>query len=112
MDGYGYCYGHRPDLEEERRRSASRAGKRGGRGRSRAPIKEIADLKAQLEDLAEDVLEGRRDKGVAVVVNQILNTRLRAIELERKIKETEELEERLEALERTATGGTDRPWGA
>jgi hypothetical protein len=45
------------------------------------------------------VLEGRRDKGVAAVVNQILNTRVRLIELERKVKETEELEHRIEALE-------------
>jgi hypothetical protein len=36
---------------------------------------------------------------VAAVVNQIINTRARLIELERKIKETEELEVRLEALE-------------
>jgi hypothetical protein len=36
---------------------------------------------------------------VAAVVNQIINTRARLIELERKIKETEELEARLEALE-------------
>jgi hypothetical protein len=39
---------------------------------------------------------GRSD---AAVVNQILNTRARLIELERKIKEQEVLEERLEALE-------------
>jgi hypothetical protein len=32
-------------------------------------------------------------------VNQIINTRARLIELERKIKETAELEARLEALE-------------
>ena len=35
----------------------------------------------------------------AAVVNQILNTRARLIELERKIREQEELETRLEALE-------------
>jgi hypothetical protein len=39
------------------------------------------------------------ERGVAAVVNQIINTRARLIELERKIKETEELEARLEALE-------------
>ena len=33
------------------------------------------------------------------MINQILNTRARLIELERKIREQEELEERLEALE-------------
>jgi hypothetical protein len=36
---------------------------------------------------------------MAAVVNQIINTRARLIELERKIREQEELEGRLEALE-------------
>lgn len=35
----------------------------------------------------------------AAVVNQIINTRARLIELERKIREQDVLEERLEALE-------------
>jgi predicted component of type VI protein secretion system len=38
------------------------------------------------------------------VVNQILNTRARLMELERKIREQEELEERLEALEHVLKG--------
>jgi len=75
-------------------------------------MKELRGLKKQLEDLAEEVLEGRRDKGVAVVVNQILNTRARLIELERKLKETEELEERIEALEATEQRGGTRSWGS
>ena len=41
-----------------------------------------------------------------------MNTRLRAIEVERKVKETEELEERLEALERAAEQGGGKRWGA
>jgi hypothetical protein len=45
------------------------------------------------------------------VANQLINTRLRAIELERKIKETEELEARLEALERDTKEGGSR-WAA
>jgi hypothetical protein len=47
--------------------------------------------------------------GVGAVVNQIINTRLRAIELERKFKETEKLEARVSALE--TTKGEQR-WGA
>jgi hypothetical protein len=39
------------------------------------------------------------ERSVAAVVNQIINTRVRLLEVERKIKETEELEARLEALE-------------
>jgi hypothetical protein len=45
------------------------------------------------------VLSGDVGRSEAAVVNQILNTRARLIELERKIREQEELEERLEALE-------------
>jgi hypothetical protein len=59
----------------------------------------MADLKKQLRELAADVLSGKVERADAAVVNQILNTRARLIELERKIKETEELETRLEALE-------------
>jgi hypothetical protein len=44
------------------------------------------------------------------VANQLINTRLRAIELERKIKEADELEARIEALEHPQEGG--RQWGA
>jgi predicted component of type VI protein secretion system len=76
------------------------------------PNREIKGLKKQLEDLASDVLAGRVERGDAVVVNQILNTRARLIELERKIKETEELEARLEQLEQEQEeqkGG--RRWG-
>lgn len=46
------------------------------------------------------------------MANQLLNTRLRAVEPERKIKETEELEARLEQLERAQeTNGGKSRWG-
>ena len=88
----GYCWAHDPANADKRRRMASRAGSSRGGG-------EIADLKAQLKKLAADALSGDVERGVAAVVNQILNSRIRLVELERKIKETEELEGRLEALE-------------
>ena len=53
-----------------------------------------------LEDLTERVLSGELATGSAAVANQLVNTRLRAIEQERKNKETEELAERVEELER------------
>jgi hypothetical protein len=43
------------------------------------------------------------------VANQLINTRLRAIEQEHKNKETDELEARIEALEQTREGG--QRWG-
>ena len=87
-----YCYSHDPKRAAERRRNASR----GGRSKANA---EIAGLKAQLKKLAADVLSGEVDRGAATAVNQIINSQARLLELERKIKETEELEARLEALE-------------
>lgn len=102
----GYCWAHSPANADQRRRMASKA------ARSK-PNREIKDLKGQLATLADDVLEGRMDRGDAAVVNQIINTRARLVEIERKVKETEQLEERIEQLEQAAgeqKGG--RKWGA
>jgi hypothetical protein len=72
-----YCYHHAPHRAQQRKRNASRG------GRSKGGSSEIADLKAQLRKLASDVLAGEVGRGDAAVVNQILNTRARLIELER-----------------------------
>ena len=64
IEGSQWCYVHHPDHAEERRRHGSKGGKRGGRGRPQA---ELSDIKRRLSDLADDVLEGRQDKGVAAV---------------------------------------------
>jgi hypothetical protein len=45
------------------------------------------------------VLKGTVDRAAAAVANQVANTRLRAIEVERRIREADELEERLDELE-------------
>jgi hypothetical protein len=101
IDGSQWCYVHHPDHADERRRHGSKGGKRGGRGR---PQRETEAIKALLEDLTEWVLAGDLETGKAAVANQLVNTRLRAIEQERKIKETEELEARIEALEFASRG--------
>jgi septal ring factor EnvC (AmiA/AmiB activator) len=100
------CWAHSPETAERRRRGQSRGGKS-------KPNREIADLKRKLENLAEDVLAERVDRSAAVVVNQIINTRARLIELERKIKEQDEVLERIEALEAQQAGarGGTRRWG-
>ena len=96
-----WCWSHHPDHAEERRRRAARAGHAGGRGRANHELVAIKDL---LEDLTNRVLQvdgyEPLDRGAAAVANQLINTRLRAIEQERKNKETEDLEARIEALER------------
>ena len=103
-----WCFSHHPDYAEQRRRRASRGGKRGGRGRPQA---ELGCIKDRLSDLADDVLAGRVDRGDAAVVSQVYNVLLRAITTELKIKEVVELEERIAALEQHG-GEERRPWGA
>jgi hypothetical protein len=91
-----WCINHDPDQAEVRRRRASKGGKRGGRGR---PLVELADVKRQLRELADDVIAGRTDKGNAAVAGQLLGTFLRAVSVELAVKEQKEILERLEALE-------------
>ena len=91
-----YCYAHDPAFAEERRRAASKAARSPATSRSTSEIREI---KGRLKDLYSAVLEGRAERAAAAVANQIANTQLRAIELERRVREQEELEERLDELE-------------
>ena len=99
----GLCWAHDPANAERRRRGQSR----GGRSK---PSRELAATKSQLQQMADKVLAGELDRSAAAVAGQLLNIKLRVVELERKIREADELEARLEALERGQEGG--RRWGA
>jgi hypothetical protein len=99
-----WCFNH-PDHKQARRRRASKGGKRGGRGR---PQRETEAIKTLLGNLTERKLSGGLETGRAEVVNQLANTRLRAVEQERRNKETQELEDRIEALERVQERGAGR----
>jgi hypothetical protein len=92
--GAQWCYNHDPARQAERRRNAARGGKARASG-------ELAGIKARLSDLADDVLEEKVDKGAAAVAGQLLNTYLRAVSVELKAREQQELLERLETLEGT-----------
>jgi hypothetical protein len=87
-----YCFAHDPANAERRSRSASRA------ARSK-PNRELAALKAQLRAVADGVLGGTVEPKRGAVAVQALSALIRAIEQERKIRELEELEERIAALE-------------
>jgi hypothetical protein len=91
-----YCYAHDPSYVEDRKKAASKAARSPAKSRSNTEIKEI---KGRLKDLYSAVLEGRAERAAAAVANQIANTQLRAIELERRVREQDELEERLDELE-------------
>jgi hypothetical protein len=79
-----------------RKRAGHKGGKRGGRGR---PSSELVKLQARFEELAEQVLSGKVERGVGAVAAQLLNgaracvaTRLKAIEQEEVLERLEELE--------------------
>jgi hypothetical protein len=97
MEPHGYCWAHNPANAEQRSRMASKAAKS-------KPSRELIRLKAQLVDLTKDVLSGEIETGRAAVANQLINTLIRAIEQERKMREMGELAERLEALEEVLRG--------
>jgi hypothetical protein len=62
------------------------------------------EIKHRIRDVIDDVRTGELDRGIGAVVFQGYNTLLRAVEVERKIKETQEFDERLEALETRISG--------
>src|SRR5215203_1345194 len=73
---------------------------------------EIRDLKKRISLVIDAVLEGSQDRGQAPVAIQGFNALKSVLELERKVKEQEEILERIEALEQsaeTAKGGSR--WG-
>jgi hypothetical protein len=87
-----FCWWHDPANADKRRRAASKAGKS-------KPSRELAGIKQRLSDLADDVLAGEVDRAVAAVASQVLNVYLRAVSLELKVREQQEITERLEELE-------------
>jgi hypothetical protein len=97
-----YCYQHDPERAAERKRNASRAGKSAG-GR------EIKDLKRRILEVVDAVLEGSQERGQAAVAIQGFNALRSTLELERKVRELDELEARIEALEQPQQGGWQ--WG-
>jgi hypothetical protein len=92
-----YCYAHDASNADKRKRDAAKAGRS-------APNAELKEIKVSLKELTERVLRGGVQTGPAAIANQLMNTRLKIIELERRWKETAELEGRMEALEDVLKG--------
>ncbi len=102
-----WCIGHDPDKADERRRRASRGGKRGGRGRPQA---DLAALKGDIRDVITAVLKGAVETGPAAVALQGYNALLRAEKLGLDIREQTDLIERLEELEALQEGRDEGGW--
>ena len=99
--GEHYCHHHDLTRAGERRRNAAKA------GRSK-PSSEIRAVKTQLQELTDRVLSGVVERADAAVCGQLLNVKLRALEQERRWREIEELEGRLEAVEGVLKGRQKR----
>ena len=87
-----YCYQHDPANAEQRKRAASRGGKS-------KPNRELADIKHRLSELADAVLDGTQNRASAAVAGQLLNTVIRAVGVELRVREQLELIDRVEELE-------------
>ena len=89
--GVTWCYNHDPARASERSRAASRA-------RKSRPSRELLIIRRKLSDLADDVLAGRVAARDAAVVSQVHNVYLRALSIETKVKEVEDLEQSVTEL--------------
>jgi hypothetical protein len=81
----------------------------GGNGRS-SGLSETAEAKRWIRDLVARAITGDVDRGVATAAFMGLNVLARYIELEKKIREQDEILERIEALEAEQEGSASS-WG-
>jgi len=100
---HGLCWAHDPKNAEKRRKGASRGGKAKAN-------RELPAIKASIRATIDGVLAGEVERGVAAVAFQGFNSLLKAVEVERRLREQDELLERLGALEE-AHSRRGRSWG-
>jgi hypothetical protein len=93
VGSHGFCWAHAPENAEKRRRAASRAARAKGN-------REVALLKEELKSLKDDVLAGTVDRNDAAVVVRIYAVIKDFVELERRMKETDQLAAEIEELKR------------
>ncbi len=89
---HSYCWWHSPETSAQRRTAASK----GGRAKASKVTKKLHEL---LEDLTQRVIDGKLETSRGAVANQLISTRIRLLEFERRAREQEKLVGRLEELE-------------
>jgi hypothetical protein len=95
LPGSDQCWSHHADYAEERRRRASKGGKTGGRGRS---SNEIQEVKRELRRIIKALEDGTIEPKVGNAIFVGWSKMHQYLELERSVKETEELTEMVEEL--------------
>jgi hypothetical protein len=91
-----FCFSHNPEKAEERSALAAKAAK----SKHTTPCDEIVEIRQEMKSLADLVRQKKVTVGVGSVVNQILGNMLRTFEQQRRQKEFDDLERRLEEVER------------
>jgi hypothetical protein len=85
------CYQHDPDFADLRRERASKAAKSKGNA-------ELSKLKAEVQEVIADVKAGKRNGNDATAIFQGYRVMRDLIELERRVKETDELAADIQAI--------------
>ncbi len=98
--GREWCFNHDPRTAEERKANAAA----GGKSRSRRQTHEVSRIKRRIGDATDAVLRGDLNSATAAVAFQGFNVLLRVLEVERRIREDDDFEERIAELESHARG--------
>lgn len=88
------CWAHSEHTAENRRKGRSRG------GRNRSGSGELTEVKGQLKALIANVLSGAVERGVGAVALQGYGVLLKAFDLERRVRETDELDAKLDEMEK------------
>ncbi len=101
-----YCWWHDPENAHKRQRAASK----GGKAKASKVTKKLHEL---LDDLTQRVIDGKLETSRGAVANQLISTRIRLLDFERRAREQEELVGRLEQLEQQLADRKEYgAWGA
>jgi hypothetical protein len=99
LKGTTLCFAHTPSNVQALRRNGAKGGRAAGRGRARSGTQELRELRTRLANLADSVEAGETSSAVAHAIAALGNVQIRSIEVERKVAEVEQYEERVAALE-------------
>ncbi len=97
-----YCYSHNPANKEALKVNGGRGGRIKALRASQAgsPLSdELDEIKEQLRELLDELKSRRLPSNIVAVAVQLLNAQVRVVEEQRRVYETDVLEQRLAELE-------------
>jgi hypothetical protein len=110
ISGSEWCFSHHPDHAGKHARNGRKGGHAGDRGRPRSTTRELSDTRRELREILASVRSGELERGIGTALFQGYSVLLRAIEVERRAFEDEELLRRVEELEQLSEERSTRAW--